>query len=326
MSSRLKSLLLAAPALLLLSLSAFAQVTGVTGVVKGDDGKPVKDAVITFDRTDIKGHYSVKTNKKGEYGHYGLPKGTYDVTVTIDGKLRDNAKGFHTDLGDPKTLDFDLAKTAARQAALNKAAENGQLSAEQERGMSKEDKEKFEKAAKGREAQLAKNKALNEAFTAGKNAVDAKQWDVAIDSLNKAAQLDDKQGAVWAELADAYVGKAQATPAEASATYDKAFDAFKKALDITPTDAGLFNNYALALAKDKKMDDAKTNLAKAAELDPPGAGKYYYNLGALLVNSGQNEAATEYFQKAIASDPNYADAQYQLGMALAAKATTDASG
>jgi tetratricopeptide (TPR) repeat protein len=177
-----------------------------------------------------------------------------------------------------------------------------------------------------REAQLAKNKALNDAYTTGKNAVDAKQWDVAIDSLNKAAEMDPKQGAVWTSLAEAYTGKAQATPAEAAADYDKAFDAFKKAIDINPTDAGLYNNYALALAKDKKLDDAKTNLAKAAELDPPGAGKYYYNLGALLVNGGQGEAALDEFKKAVEADPTYADAQYQLGMTLAAKATTDPSG
>jgi len=192
--------------------------------------------------------------------------------------------------------------------------------------MSKEQKEQFEKAAKAREAQLAKNKELNEAYTTGKNAVEAKQWDAAIESLNKAAEMDPKQGAVWTTLADAYVGKAQATPAEAAANYDKAFDAFKKAIEISPTDAGLYNNYALALAKAKKLDDAKTNLAKAAELDPPGAGKYYYNLGALLVNSNQNDAALEEFRKAVQSDPTYADAQYQLGMTLAAKASTDASG
>ena len=122
------------------------------------------------------------------------------------------------------------------------------------------------------------------------------------------------------------MGKAQATPAEAVATYDKAFDAFNKALELTPDDAGLYNNYALALAKDKKIDEAKTNLAKAAQLDPPGAGKYYYNLGALLVNSGQNTAATDTFKKAIDLDPTYADAQYQYGVALAGLATTDAAG
>lgn len=326
MSSQLKSLIFPAFALLLASLPAFSQVTGVNGVVKDEAGKPVVGAVVAFERTDIKGHYEVKTKKKGDYGHYGLPMGKFDVTVSIDGKVRDTVKGFQTRPGDAAVLNFDLKATADQTKALQKAAETGTLTQEQERSMTKEQKEAFEKQAKAKEAAMAKNKALNDAYTTGKNAVEAKQWDAAIESLNKASEMDASQGAIWTSLADAYVGKAQATPAEAAANYDKAFEAYKKAIAINPTDAGLYNNYALNLAKDKKLDDAKANLAKAAELDPPGAGKYYYNLGALLVNSGQNDAAMEEFKKAIAADPEYADAQYQYGVALSAKATTDATG
>jgi tetratricopeptide (TPR) repeat protein len=325
MSFHLKSLIFTAGAFLLLSLPAFSQVTGVEGLVKDQDGKPVQGAVVTFERTDIKGHYTVKSDKKGHFGHYGLPMGTFNISVAIDGQVRDTASNFRTSPGDPKTLNFDLKQSAQQQQALAKAAETGNLTADQARGMTKEQKEQFEKTAKAREAQLAKNKALNDAYTTGKNAIDAKQWDVAIENLNKASEMDPKQGAVWTTLAEAYVGKAQATPPEAAANYDKAFEAFKKAIEINP-DAGLYNNYALALAKDKKLDEAKANLAKAAELDPPGAGKYYYNLGALLVNSGQNDVAAETFKKAIEADPNYADAQYQYGVTMAAKATTDPSG
>lgn len=326
MSTQLKSLLFPAFALFFAALPAFSQVTAVEGVVKDETGKPVVGAVVNFDRTDIKGHYSVKSDKKGHYGHYGLPYGTYDVTLMVDNKQRDSIKGMKTKLGDPTVMNFDLKANADTQKALQQAAETGTLTKEQERSMSKEQKEAFEKATKAKEAAMAKNKALNEAYTTGKTAVENKQWDAAIESLNKAAEMDAKQGAIWTTLADAYVGKAQATPPEAGAFYDKAFDAFKKAIEINPTDAGLFNNYALALAKDKKLDEAKVNLAKAVELDPPGAGKYYYNLGALLVNSGQNDAASDTFKKAVEADPEYADAQYQYGLSLSAKATTDAKG
>ena len=87
MSFRLKSLLFAAVTLLFVSLPAFSQVTAIEGVVKGADGNPVQGAIITFERTDIKGHYTVKTDKKGHYGHYGLPMGTYTITCTIDGQV-----------------------------------------------------------------------------------------------------------------------------------------------------------------------------------------------------------------------------------------------
>ncbi len=318
MSFPLKPLAWSSFALLLLSLPAFSQTTQVEGIVKGSDGKPVPNAVIQFDRKDIKGSYSVKTDKKGHYGHYGLPMGIFDVSVVVDGQVRDVMHGVRPKLGDPTEVNFDLKP--ADQTAAQAAA------ADAERGMTKEQKEAFEKQAKGREAQIAKNKELNDAYTAGKNALDAKQYDQAIESLLKASTIDDKQVAIWAALADAYIGSAGQKPADAEAIYQKGFDAFKKAIELKPEDPAYYNNYALALAKDKKIDEAKVNLDKAAQLDPPGAGKYFYNMGALLVNSNQNAAAGDEFKKAIDADPTYADAQFQYGLFLAGKAVPDPSG
>jgi tetratricopeptide (TPR) repeat protein len=150
-------------------------------------------------------------------------------------------------------------------------------------------------------------------------------YDTAVESFNKAALLDDTQIAVWTGLADAYVGAAgQKTGADASALYDKGFDAYRKAIALKGDDPAFYNNFALALARDKKMDEARTNLDKAIQLDPTGAGKYYYNMGALLVNSGQNDAAGEDFKKCLAADPTYADCDYQWGVTLAAQAGVDA--
>jgi tetratricopeptide (TPR) repeat protein len=320
MSFQLKSLVLSGCAFFFLSLPAFSQTTIIEGIVKDPEGKPLQGAVVKFDRTDIKGSYNVKSDKKGHYGHYGLPMGTFDVSVTVDGQVKDMMKGVRTKLGDATTLNFDLKAVQAQQA------EGGAPTAEQERGMTKEQKAELEKATKAREAQIAKNKELNDAYQAGRTALDAKQYDQAIEGFSKAVAIDDKQVAIWSGLADAYVASAQQKPAEAEPLYQKGFDAFKKAIELKPDDAAYYNNYALALAKDKKIDEAKLNLDKAAQLDPPGAGKYFYNMGALLVNSNQNDAAGEEFKKAIEKDPNYADAQYQYGVFLASKATADASG
>jgi tetratricopeptide (TPR) repeat protein len=323
MSLSLNSLALSGLALLFLSVPAFSQTSTIEGIVKDPDGKVLQGAVITIDRTDIKGHYTLKTDKKGHYGHYGLPLGgTYDVSVTVDGQVKDMVKGVRTK-GDPATINFDLKN--GQQAAA--AGAPGAPAPEADRSLTKEQKAELEKQNKAREAQLAKNKELNDAYTAGRAALDAKMYDAAIESLVKASMLDDKQVAVWSSLADAYVGAAGTkSGADASALYDKGFEAYKKAIELKPDDAAYYNNYALALAKDKKIDEAKTNLDKAAQLDPPGAGKYFYNMGALLVNSAQNDAAGEEFKKAIAADPNYADAQYQYGVYLTSKATTDPGG
>lgn len=317
MPTRLKTAALSAAALLFFACSAFAQVSSLEGDVKDENGQPLKGALVKIDRKDIKGHYQVKTDKKGHYFHTGLPLGTYKLTLEVDGKDVDTVDNVRTTLGDTAPVNFSMKETKQRQQSLQQAAASGTLSKEQERGMSAEQKAALEKATKEREQALAKNKALNDLFNQGMTATQSQQWDAAIAAFSKANEMDPKQVVIWARLADAYVqSAAQKTGADQQAAYDKSFEAFNKAIELKPDDAAYHNNYALALVKAKKISEAQAELTKAAQMDPSNAGRYYYNLGAVLVNSGQNEAAGQVFKKAIDVDPNYADAQYQYGMYL----------
>ncbi len=321
MSLRFKPLMLAAFSALICSLPAFSQAAFVQGTVKGPDGKPIQGAIVQFEDPEMANKITAKTDKKGHY-IYSMKPTNYIVTVTVDGQLRAKQK-YEAIGGTGDPLDFNLpgpqAAGAAPAAGLSPApaASSGGGKA------SKDDQE----AEKKREEALAKNKALNDAFGAGRNALEAKNWDEAITQLTKASELGPTQQAVWASLAEAYQSKAKSGPsAEADASYQKAFAAYDKLIELKPEDAGNYNNYALALAADKKLDDAKVKLAKAVELDPAGAGKYHYNLGALLMNSSQTDGALDEFKKAIAADPNYAEAYFYLGSTLMGKATMDASG
>ena len=130
--------------------------------------------MVKITRTDIKGNYKCNTNKKGHYFYNGLPLGTYNIAVEVDGKEMDGVNGVRTRLGDPTPVNFDLQKIAQQRAAqaaqATAAAASGTapaLSKEQERGMTKEQKEAYDKAIKDREAAMKKNKELNDAFTAG---------------------------------------------------------------------------------------------------------------------------------------------------------------
>lgn len=305
---------------------AFSQTGAIEGKVIGADGKPVgKDAaLILITRTDIKGNYKVKTNKKGEYFHAGLPLGTYDVSCEIDGKVVDNIKGVRMRLGDPVPVEFNLAKIAAQQQAMQKAAETGTVTKEMERDMTPEQKAALEKQAKERSEAMKKNKELNDAFNGGMEAMKTNDFQAAVTSFEKAATLDANQHVIFGQLADAYGSLAKTkTGAEKDAANAKALENFQKAIALKPDDAAYFNNYGLALARAGKFPEAQENLNKAATLDPAGAGRYFYNLGALLVNAGQNEPAGIAFKKAIEADPNYADAHYQMGIYLTGKAQVD---
>ena len=337
MLATLRKLTIAIPLTVLFSVACWGQTTAFEGDVKGEDGKPLANSkanpvVVHLDRIDIKGSYKVNTDKKGHYYYGGLPIGTYKIWIEVDGKERDSINNVHSGLGDAKVNNFDLhaavASNADRNADLRKTVESGgALTKEQTRDMSPEQKASLEKKMKEAQATMAKNKALNDAFNGGKAAMDAKQYDAAIDNFEKAKEMAPEQNVIWGNLADAYSAAAKTkTGAEQQAAIDKGLEAYKKAIELKADDAAYHNNYALLLAQSKKSDEALVELTKAAQLDPPNAGKYYFNGGAVLVNVGQNEPAGAMFKKAIEADANYADAHYQYGIYLIGKATTTPDG
>ncbi len=301
---------------------ARAQTSALEGHVIGEDGKPLKGALIRIERTDVRGNYKVKTDKKGRYFHAGLPLGTYSVSCEVDGKVWDTVAGVRTTLGEGKNVDFNLQKVRARQKALQAAAASGTLTEDQTKGLSDEQKKVLQEQMAKRSKAMKKNKELNDAFNAAMAAKEAKQWDVAVQNLEKAGELDPEQIVVWAQLADTYVQKSMSvTGAARGEALNKGIEAYEKVLALKPEDPAYHNNYALALARAGKMDEAEVELEKAAQLNPTGAGKYYYNLGAVMINTGNQEAAGMAFKKAIEADPNYANAYFQYGMYLLAKAS-----
>jgi tetratricopeptide (TPR) repeat protein len=267
--------------------------------------------------------YKVKTDKKGHFLYSGLPLGKYDVICVVDDKDVDRVNGVQTTTTSYSTVDFNLKA----KVNLQNAVATGTVTKEQERDMTPEEKKHIEEMYKKNAENMKKHAALNEAYTAGKTALDNKQYDAAIESFNKAAELDPKQGAVWTGLAQAYTGLAKTkTGADADAALQKSAENWAKAIELSPAEASLHNNYALVLAQCKKFPDAQAELEKAATLNPPGAGQYYYNLGALEINAGQNDAANETFKKAITIEPPYPEAFYQYGLTLVAKASYDKDG
>jgi tetratricopeptide (TPR) repeat protein len=321
-----KAVVAGAVAVLFAAVS-MAQTTSIAGKVTGEDGKGMQGAQIRIVRTDIKGNYSVKTNKKGEYYYGGLPLGNYNVMLEMNGQMVDQVNGIRTTLGDPRQVDFNLQDIKAKRDAMAKAMESGNLSEQQARELSPEQRAQMEKQMKERQAAMAKNKALNDAFNTGMSALQAKDYPAAIDAFTKAGEMDANQHVVWANLADSYIqlGKTK-TGAEQEQAFAKGLEHWSKALTLQPNDAGYHNNYALALASAKKFPEAQAELEKAAQLDPAQAGKFFFNLGALYVNSGQLEPSGAAFKRAIEADPKYAEAYYQYGVYLMGKATTTADG
>jgi len=335
MFAGLRHLLLTSGLALLVAGSAVAQTTMLQGDVKDQNGQPLKGAVIVLDRTDIKGHYQVKTDKKGHWLYMGLPAGTYDISCSVSGQIMDKVSNVKSGYGDNPPVNFDLRKVAAQKAETAKANANGQLTTEQEHAMTKEQREKYEAALKKNSEAIKHNKALDDANNAGQEALKAgaadtdkakkaTDYQAAVDAFTKGTQLDANQVVFWSGLGDAYYGLGNTqTGDDRTKSLDGAADAYKKAIALKPDEAGLYNQLGNVYGAERKIPEATEALNKAAQLDPTMAAKAYYNLGATLVNSGHADEAADFFKKAIDADPNYADANYQYGICLLGKATTD---
>ncbi|MEP7354405.1 MAG: tetratricopeptide repeat protein, partial [Acidobacteriota bacterium] len=167
-----------------------------------------------------------------------------------------------------------------------------------------------------------KQSSVQASFTAGMEAYSAKKWDAAIESLTKASQIDPKQDVVWANLGDSYAQRGGTLKgAERVADNQKSVEAWAKAIELKPLNAGYHNNMALALAGSKKLDGAKEEFEQAAKLDPPQAGLYYRNLGSSYFDANQNEAAEAAYKKAIEAEPSNPDNYYRLGLSLIGRVT-----
>jgi hypothetical protein len=215
--------LFAALLLAAFAVGASAQTTQVNGTVKlkQADGTevPVAGAQIDIYRTDIKGEYHTKTDKKGHYIHAGLPFiGTFTIIVSAPGarptfatKLRFNAsqqKDFLLQPGDGTKLTLEEVSkldTSKGSAPADPYDKNALPASE-----SKEDKAKREELARKVAEVEEKNKKIEEGnaiitrtFKAGNDALSAGRVDEAIASYREGLAARPEEPALLANLSEA---------------------------------------------------------------------------------------------------------------------------
>jgi tetratricopeptide (TPR) repeat protein len=324
MKQRLLMVMLVVAVAALCVSPVFAQATGtVKGVCKDMDGKPIAGANLEWFNTDNGRKYNLKTNSKGEYFSLGIEPGKYKVTLTQEGKQLDQVGNFPVG-ADEATLDFDMKKSQAQAA--------------QQKGMTPEQLKQMQEAQAKAAKETNTVKALNEKLSVANQAMQAGDFETAVNTLNEATQMDPTRDLLWARLGDAQLSSAPKLTdttekarryGEAVTDYQKAIDLKKKSMEAAPKPedgkylAAYYNNLGQAEAKTGQLDESVKAYDQAAQLNPPGAAQYYYNQGAVLTNSGKVDEANAAFDKSIAADPTKADAYYQKGVNLINKATTD---
>ncbi len=309
--------------LTVLATGAWAQTGAVRGKVIDENGQGLRDAMVFIERVGVRGNYKVKTNKRGNFFHAGLPLGQYMVRLEIDGKQVYSINGYQVKLGEEKPLNFDLGEIRRESQAASSGAgpSKDQLAA-----MSEAQRKQYEQQLKARQQQISKNKKLNDAFNAGMEAKRLKDYQVAVQHFRAAAEIDAEQDVIWGNMAEALAGLVSTkTGAERDQVGEEAIKAYRQAIALKP-DPAYHNNLGLLLVRLERIEEGSAELETAAQLAPENAGTYYFNLGAVMVNTGNTDGAISAFTKATEVQPDFANAYYQLATALVGTATMQEDG
>jgi tetratricopeptide (TPR) repeat protein len=345
---------------MILAMNLYAQTTQIEGSVKmkGEDGiaKPVPDAVVDIYRTDVKGQWTVKTDKQGVYRRLGMPiTGTFLVVVSAPGitpTYINNVRLAQTSIVDLIVNPGDGSKLTLEQVqaqiAQQKSGGGGQPS------MSAADRAKLEAARKDQEAKAAENKALqsnfNEArahYNAGIDLVKTKNYQGALTEFEQAANVDVGKHEAFKELsfkANAQIAEShyqvgadlfnQKNRAEAKPHFEKAIEAINKAIEVASTDTkpetqnellvyyNIFEKNASLLVEHygatQNLDLWTQTLGKAEAIDAPNKNKWVVRKANMYRFAGRTDEAVAAYKAVLAAEPANLDALYNLGLTLIA--------
>lgn len=341
------------------SIAVPAQTAQVEGTIrlKTDDPskKLVVGAVVDIYRVDIKGHYTVKTDKNGHFIILGIPQaGTYLFVVSGPGAQptwMPNVRisqmpvvDFTLDPGDGRKLTLEEVQTLmSQQKAAGGAAKTGPPP----------DKTKMEAAQKEQEAKMQEAKDLQASFdgavkhfNTGTELKGAGNYQGALSEFEQAAMLDITKNKNFIEVGH----RSNAQIAEtvyhmgadlfnkrdregAKPLFKRSVAAATKAIEIASMateDANIKNDlitYYSILAKSAQVlienygetaliDPTVKAMEKAEELDAANKLQWEVNRGNLFRSAGRTDEAVDLYKKVLAADPNNLDALYNMGLAL----------
>src|SRR5207249_10823247 len=91
--------------------AAFGQ--SFEGVVRGPDGKALKNAEVRVEQKGNKSVVTTKTDARGHYSYSRLSPGVYTVSVVLDGAVKSSVNVQTTTTN--SRIDFDLKQAAAKK-------------------------------------------------------------------------------------------------------------------------------------------------------------------------------------------------------------------
>jgi tetratricopeptide (TPR) repeat protein len=179
----------------------FSQANGTT--------VPAAGATVDVYRTDVKGEYHTKTNKRGEWVFAGLPfVGTYTIALSMPGARpdflpeakagRDVEYKMTLSPGDGRVLTFEEMKAATVKGTGAPAGGGGESAAERAKREELIKKNAEIEASNKKSGEI--NEIINRTFKLGNDALNAKNYDEAIKQYREGLAADAQQPAILTNL------------------------------------------------------------------------------------------------------------------------------
>src|SRR5882724_1621739 len=281
---------------------------------------PAADAVIDVFRSDLPGDFNLKTNKKGEFVHAGLPlQGTYIIAVSMPGAQayylpgvrvgRDEDVKIELSTGDGRRLTRADIKTL--MAKTPGSTPSGAKETSEDKAKLEELKRKNAEIEAANKKAETSNAIIDRTFKAGNDALRVKNYDAAIAQYDEGLSADPEHPGAPALLTN----KTMALNARAVDKYNAAV----KATDDAAKTAGIesakkdWTEASQSGAKAVAMLKAMTAPADAASANTAKVNLYFalmaradaMRLFVTKVDQTQADAGVAAFQEYIAveTDP-----------------------
>jgi len=311
--------IIASAVILFTAIGASGQTGALRGSVKliGPDGNaaPLLGAIIDVYRTDISGEYHTKTDKKGEWVFAGLPYvGTYVVSISAPGAAPNARSGVKAgreipvdvvlNPGDGKKLTRDEAIAVSKGGGTTGSGSTSS-------GESAATKAKREEEAKKYEAEKTRvtnvNETLNRTFKAGREALNAKNYDEAIKQFDEGLAADQdqvvfytlKSSALRSRGVDHYNASTKLKDEAKTAELDNAKKDFQASADVATKGVEVAN-------KETPATDAAAQASQASKkLEIVGSRAESYRL-LVKVDPSKIDAGLTAYQEYMAAETDAA--------------------
>jgi len=283
-----------------LAAPAFAQTGRVAGVVKDENGQPIKGATVTAENpTAVPKSFTATTDEKGRFSLIGLAKGNWTFTVTAPGHAPVEGRAEIATLRPNPPLEFKLPKGPSGPPGLLAGVNAKELQADLQAADAMMAAEQYDQAIEAYQKVLQKAPALTVInLQIGDAYLLKKDYDRALAAYQQVLKGDPNNERAIVKIGMANLAKGDLTSADETLT---------AAANTASAGREVFYNLGEVKFAEGQADEAAKWYQKAIDTDPAW-GKPLVKLALVSLNKGDKDGALKLLEKAAEVDPNSPEA------------------